>query len=55
MIAATDRPAAGIAVLCDGQGAILGVVRDGLGGPAGGSVFVVTLPERGLEGAWPRS
>jgi hypothetical protein len=32
--------AEGIALLCD---------------PDGGSVFVVTLPERGLEGAWPRS
>jgi hypothetical protein len=25
------------------------------GGPAGGSTFLVTLPGRGLEGAWPRS
>jgi signal transduction histidine kinase len=25
------------------------------GGPEGGSVFLVTLPEKGLEGAWPRS
>jgi signal transduction histidine kinase len=24
-------------------------------GPAGGSTFLVTLPEKGLEGAWPRS
>src|SRR6185369_10693402 len=24
-------------------------------GPEGGSTFLVTLPEQGLEGAWPRS